>query len=254
MNRKKKDVVINPTPATIKARFHSPKIITEYVNNYQKKYNIKFSIEELDEFKEYIYENPFLALEHKVGKKIYNFFKKVYEKDYLDLSIGMNFYRGRKRTPDKPTYGKDDLWNPRKGYSSQGRYNLMGGEVLYCCDNIIGIPYELNYAKNETIDIAILETQKELRIAYIDLLLEGFEVHFNEKNLESTSLKKSYILTNFIKDCCKHLGFNGVLYQGLSNKATYYNIAFFNFKKNEDITIKDDIKSIHYEITYEEIK
>jgi hypothetical protein len=79
-------------------------------------------------------------------------------------------------------------------------------------------------------------------------LFGGFNDFFSESNVESKTLKKVYLLTNFIRDCCQNIGYHGVKYKGVG-RGSYYNYAFFNFAVAVDINITN-VSAYDYDIIY----
>lgn len=201
--------------------------ITE-IHNFGKEYNINISLEELEDFKEYLYSSPLLAYKHATGQKIYDALKKHYDDaNYSILEISEIVYRGRVRKIDQPKYIDDELWNPPMGVSTHGRYNSIGISVLYCCETIENIPYELYPTKNEVVDIARMGINSSLKLLNIGNIFRGFEGFFDEIDAESKLLKRSYLLPNFVKDCCSAIGYHGVMYQGVRGENYYGSVKKF---------------------------
>jgi hypothetical protein len=219
-------------------------------NEYEDKYGIQFSAHQLSQFKEFIYTYPLLAHKHEVGDMIYQYIKKHFDSnDYEILTVGSTLYRGRLRKRDQTTFDKNELWNPPIGKSSHGRYNMIGVSVLYCSSAKEGIPYEINPQLNDIIDIATIRTKEDMSIVNLDKLFNGLETYFSQKVSESKALKETYILTSFISDCCREVGFNGIKYFGLGNDQ-YINYALSNFEQNKDIEICE-VKSYEFSVKYE---
>ena len=206
---------------------------------------------EVKDFEELLYNNPLLGYYHETGKKIYNLLNENFNHFKVGIYVipsGTEIYRGRTRKKDSEHYQLDKLWNPPEGTASQGRYNSAGISVLYCCQDKNKIPYEIHPKYNEVIDIGKFVVKKDLRLLDIDDLFEKFTGFVGETTTEDKILKKAYLLTNYIRDCCQLIGYNGVKYKGAGGH-TYCNFAFFNFEKYTDIQITD-VLSVDYQILY----
>lgn len=219
-------------------------------SQFAQKYNIDLSWQELHEFKQHLLKYPLLAYKHETGKKVYDLLQKHYEKrDYIELRSGTQLFRGRARKKDrKHVFGEDEIWNPPEGLPQHGRYNAVGISVLYLSNRMKAIPYEIHPLNDENIDIALFKTRKKLKLFNIGLFDHSFQGFFNEINEESKPLKKAYLLTNYIGNCCAEIGFHGVAYQGVSDRK-YTNYALFNFEKNNEIRIVE-VVSCEVEIIY----
>ncbi len=222
----------------------------EELNIIGEIYGITFEKEELNDFIEYLYRNPSLSLKHTVGEKFYELLERHYLDNKFKLEDDFKLYRGRKRYYDQNEFSHKDLWNPPEGLATHGRYNSIGVSVFYCTDNYRGLPYELNPVKNECIDYGEFKVIKELNIIDVSKLFpDEFTEYFSANSLESKLLKKTYLLTSFISDCCKNIGYNGVRYKGVSNKMDYYNFAIFDVEPDEQL-ILNNIKKIETEVIY----
>ena len=213
-------------------------------------YGILFEKEELNDFIDYLYRNPSLSLKHPVGVKFYELLERHYLDNKFRLEVDFILYRGRKRYYDQTEFAHKDLWNPPEGQATHGRYNSIGVSVFYCTDNYEGLPYELNPVKNECIDYGEFKVLKELNIIDVSKLFpEEFAEYFSANSVESKLLKKTYLLTSFISECCKNIGYNGVRYKGVSNKLDYHNFAIFDVKSKDQLIV-NKIKKIETEVVY----
>ncbi len=219
--------------------------------DFAKSYELNISREEIQEFVEFLYDKPYLALLHKVGKEIYRVIEQHYKnKNYLVLEVGEKLYRGRTRKKDHSPFEPKDLWNPPKGSTSHGRYNAIGVSVLYCTDSINAIPYEIHPSHDENIDVATFMVEKPLFLFDVSSIFnEKFGDLISSTVLESKEQKKGYLLTNFIRDCCYDVGYHGIKYKGVG-KGEYYNFALFNFEKGVELSISDNVVTISPDVSY----
>jgi len=246
-------------PFEINDRFYTKEEIDHFYGvNYDslsllgKQYGIFFSNDDFANFQEYLYSSPLLAYRHTTGTKIFSLLNKIFKDNQevvWTIQDGAKVYRGRTRKKDIEKLTPDKLWNPPEGEASHGRYNSVGISVLYCCENKEGIPYEIHPKHDEMVDIGEFVVKKNLKLLDVSNLFEMFTGFFSEENVESKAVKKAYLLTNFIRDCCQVIGYHGVRYKGVG-KGNYYNYAFFNFKAVDDIDIMANVSAIEYEIVY----
>ncbi|SUV06335.1 Uncharacterised protein [Priestia megaterium] len=222
----------------------------EELNIIGEIYGISFTREELNDFINFIYNNPSLSMKHEAGQKIYELLEKnLLTNDYV-LHEGTTLFRGRKRYHDQNKYDEKSLWTPPQGQASHGRYNSIGISVLYCSDGYKGLPYELSPLKNECIDYVEFILNTNLQILDISKLFpEEFGEYISTANVESKLLKKTYLFTNFISSCCKDIGYDGIRYKGVSDKEEYYNFALFNGEGKSQFSIKN-INTLNTDIFY----
>jgi hypothetical protein len=246
-------------PFSVEDRFYTKEEIEHFYGvDYDsfsflgESYDIELCKNDFISFQEYLYESPLLAYRHGTGSKIFDLLNHIYNDNHavvFTIPSGTTIYRGRTRKKDAIKFSREKLWNPPAGESSHGRYNLVGISVLYCCENIEGIPYEIHPIHDEIVDIGEFVVKNDLKILDVTTLFEGFVGFISESNIESKTLKKTYLLTNFIRDCCQAIGYHGVKYKGVG-KGDYYNYAFFNFQSAIDIDITDNIFTSDYDIVY----
>ncbi|WGU92071.1 RES domain-containing protein [Paenibacillus dendritiformis] len=216
--------------------------------SFARDYDIIFTHSELAEFREYLYNYPMLAYKHSTGINIYTLLQKHWENnEYYILESGAIVYRGRIRKIDEAILDKDQLWNPPDGVATHGRYNSVGVSVLYCADNINGLPYELNPTSREVIDVAKMKVIFNIKLFDMNFF-DDVQDFISSKNEESKPVKKTYLLPNFIGTCCADIGYDGVRYKGLG-KGDYYNFALFNNQKDKNLII-DDVIRMNVDVTY----
>lgn len=205
-------------------------------------YDVKISLELIDDFVQYSFESPMLAYKHELANSIFDVLNKVLkEKDkVLSIPIRESLFRGRCRAKDNQKFEVNNLGMPPKGLASHGRYNLVGTSVLYLTNDKMGIPYEIEPKKNEVVDMVEYQVQQELVLFDVDTIFVDFSMFINRENDESTLVKRNYLFTNFLASACNEVGFDGVYYKGAGDKP-YSNIAIFEkaiIKLQEQTTVE----------------
>lgn len=217
-------------------------------------YGQSFSTDELDEFRDYLVNYPMLAYKHSIGQAIFNVLKSHFESEHYTIikpSQGL-FYRGRTRKKDsKVVYTKDQMWSPPTGKPQHGRYNTVGVPVLYLCDLLEAVPYEINPTHEDVIDVAVFKMENKLRIFDIGDFDPEFQGFFNEKNEDTNILKKAYLLPNYIGSCCSCIGYDGVKYDGVHSQLEYTNYALFSVQESDTLIIKGDISTYITNLSYQ---
>lgn len=213
---------------------------------YFNKYNIKINFEEIEEFMEVLLNYPMLAIEDKVAKKIKNIIEKNFEKD-SEITNHQILYRGRKRSKGKSRYKKDELRIAPYGLTGHGRYNFIGENVLYCSNNVSKLHLELDLSFSEEIDIISLNLKNNTKIFLIEEIFEEFKPLYSIDEIEDKVLKKKYLLTNFISQCVKKVGYAGIEYNCVYDE-TVKNYAIF---KEEFVDYKDKIETYNINLLKE---
>ncbi|WP_339823441.1 RES domain-containing protein [Paenibacillus sp. FSL R7-0163] len=207
------------------------------IRNFASDYAIDLKYTDLIEFSDYLKNNNMLGSLHRVGRLIYELLLKHYRlKHYVVLESGRILFRGRNISKSEKNYVPDQMWNPPQSWASHGRYNPVGSSVLYCCDSMDSIPYEINTTSKQDVCIADVIIKESLKMLDIDRLF----YNFNDLVRENTNIEgiynSDYSLTNFIAQCCKEIGYNGILYKGVRGE-NYINYALLNFKESDDLYI-----------------
>lgn len=223
---------------------------------FAQKYGVSISENDLSEFQEYLIKHPMLGTKHIVGDKLYEAVR-LHKEAGEGLILGRTsvesnntyLFRGRNRKIDSEApYKKTEMWAPKAGYSSHGRYNAIGIPVLYLSDNKYALPYELHTADDEFIDIVTFKLERNLLVFDIHLFGLEFESFFSNTRIDSRQLKYTYLLPNFFAACCHLHEFDGVKYSGVrGEKLSYNNYALFNYKNELDVSITGDL------VTYKQI-
>lgn len=198
---------------------------------------------EVIDFYRFISKTPFLCLEHPIGRFIYEQFKTCEMKTFK-RRITKVLYRGRIREDDIKPYTEDEMFAPPYGFPGHGRANIPGISALYFTDKINATVDEVNWCeKDATLDVIQVKISKVLKM--LDLtdrscpLLDYCYIPYGKPNDFS-----AYVVPNFLADCCKSIGIDGMIYKSVKDtKATSY--VFFQpdrswFKNTEFKAWKGD--------------
>ncbi|WP_394542158.1 hypothetical protein [Priestia aryabhattai] len=217
-------------------------------SGFAEKYQIYIKRFELTNFLSFLKKSPMLALNHLVGKKLYELLSAMYKSmDYITLNNEI-LYRGRTRNMGSKVYKPQEMWNPPFGVSSHGRYNIVGTSVLYLTDNQNFIPYELHYTTSQELDVATIEVITPIKVLDLSYLIGDFGKFLSQNPQSGNIMKLEYLLTNFISECCKDIGFHGIKYKGVK-EGDYNNYAILNYEAGKDLEIKK-VETIKIGITY----
>jgi len=244
--------------------------------SYDEHYNgiakyIEVEPKQIKKFSDYLKKFPMLGMKTLVGKKIFSFLKQAfklfsdhmiddeisdddaYEMDQFiydpydcvkTLYVGTKLFRGRTRKKDTIPFISEKLWAPENGMATHGRFNLIGISVLYCTSEITNIPYELKSTDDELIDIGTFILQSDFTV--LDVSADAFKDLFGfleKPSYDTRTLKEGYLIPNFICDCCRQIGYQGIIYNDVrTHKCPNY--AFFNLEKNKDIKILPQIETM----------
>jgi hypothetical protein len=215
---------------------------------YADDYDIFIRRFELSNFLSYLKKNQMIGFKHPVGQSLHELFSKIYSNgDYLIYEEG-ELFRGRTRSIGTKPYESSQMWNPPFGVSSHGRYNFVGISVLYLTDNKDYIPYEVNLTHSQELDIATVKIKKPLIILDLSKLMGGFGRYLSQSSNSINALKLEYLLTNYISECCKDIGFHGIKYKGVK-EGNYYNYSIINFEKDNELEIVS-VKTAEVAIVY----
>lgn len=174
---------------------------------------------EFESLKIFIKETPFIVLKNELANRTYSLIEKQLR---ITKKIAFDFPLFRGRILNSSIVEKKDFLAPPKMYTNEGRYNHLGVPVIYAANKEITCYNELRKPK-ENLFIAEFKVNKELRL----LNLNEIDDYENEGDLlkaivlssiasskteDDAKYKPEYYFTRFISDCCKFLGFDGIIY------------------------------------------
>lgn len=171
---------------------------------------------------------PMMALEHEVGQRIYELFKKKEVKGLITYEQGSLLYRGRKRNiiERHVPFVESELWAPPEGIPGQGRYNPSGVPVLYLTDNKETALKEIDLKEGEAAEIGRFITLDSLTIWDVENL--DIDEFVSLPSLNRGTISKEYIFPNFLAQCAGRAGINGIKYKSVKDKSGH-NIALLNY-------------------------
>lgn len=223
----------------------------ERISKIGVQYGIVVSEDEVNELVSLISRTPLLAMMSPAGKKIYDILQAHFLQEEAELlPRGSMVFRGRLRHPDDPICSTDQMWEPPSDSAVHGRYNGVGFPVLYCCDQADCIPFELNPGQKTAVDIATLSVRRDMKLFAVDSIFsDSFSGFVSSPNRSGSVIKMAYLFTNFIGECCKDIGYQGISYKPLG-RNDYRNYAFFNYTRNLDLHV-EGVQRLEYRASYE---
>jgi len=210
--------------------------------------------DELVNFYRFIYKYPMLAMDddYGTGKKIYNLIKDNYI-TYLIKENNMTLYRARKyEHEEQMPYSENDVYLAPYGVSRRGRFNSPEMNHLYLSTDLDATLQELGVKAEEK--YAILKCTPRHEIQLFDLTRGEYSLqNFCLKNTIESN-KKEYIFPNFISNCCRRAGYEGIKYRSVKN-STQINYVLFEHSMGNFETIEfcdyiiDEIKEFNIRYT-----
>ncbi|MGH1276637.1 RES family NAD+ phosphorylase, partial [Bacillus cereus] len=182
--------------------------------------------EEVISFYLYLSKYPMLGLEHRVGQRI------LTELDKVKIINVQNkvLYRARPRDPKKREnpYSSDEMFAAPFGVSGQGRFNVVGQGELYTCDKKEIAVKECVKEENVTVDVIEWELIENIKLIDLTDIDSPLVQYCSFSAVTSSGLE--YLVPNFIAQCAKSKGIDGIVF--ISNqKSDALNYVFFDHQK-----------------------
>ena len=185
--------------------------------------------EELIMFLDEYERTPSFASSSETGRKIYAIIASW--NTFVDLEQ-KPYYHARHREDGQPVYSNEEMRKAPQNVTSQGRYNPTGIAHYYFADTLQGAVLEVRkHCPKGEIQVATLRPVKNIKM--IDLSLatrkpnKFLEYCRKQPDLsQKRTRRREYNLPNYVADCCKRVGIQGIKYYGSSK--------FFNFVSWED--------------------
>lgn len=175
------------------------------------------SFDELVSFESQLCEDVTFAIEHPVGKKIFEIIKGW--KSFISFDDA-TYYHARKLEEGQEYFLDQEMLRAPRNVSSHGRYNAIGKSCYYVAETRDGAVNEIakhSGGKKVKIQVVGLKAVKKAKIIDLSGEIKGtnkFMEHmrFTVEN-EEGKIVKEYLLPNFVTSCCKRLGIEGIKYR-----------------------------------------
>lgn len=142
------------------------------------------------------------------------------------------YYHARTRKSCETPYPAEKMQRAPRRVAGAGRYNDPGQAHYYFADSVEGTRIEMmKHMSRDDKKIKVIQTVKLRPVCEIDL------IDFSAKHLRKDSaffrylrepiddledvLPRQYLIPNFVKDCCKDLGMEGIKYYGGADYSNY---------------------------------
>lgn len=202
-------------------------LLNEITNNHNN-----ITIKELTDFITALRSYGFAVnfVKKETCLKIYEIIKNN-KLGFVKLKKKENYYHGRIRnTNSRPYYGEEMEQCPRER-SKCGRYNRPGLSCYYMSDSIDGVEKEiLNHLnvnqKSEYIaQVTMVSMDSNVRLLDLSGKKNEFNVFYKylQNPIEDIDDKwpKEYLLSNYVADCCRACGYDGIKYYGGKNYSNF---------------------------------
>ena len=199
--------------------------------------NIDNSISTQDaiNFTDFLTQYPMLGPINNTGDKIFLAIKNAERKSIRNKQIIRIVKYDSRR---KNAYILKDLICRPFGQSKQNRFNQYGYSISYFSEDETVLKNEICLEENDRYSKVKISIQKDL-VVY-DIRDTNIPLNYMAHRIpdkKDDGLCFEYLLPNFIADCAKHAGFDGILYRSVySNDAINY--ALFDLRI-QDIEIID---------------
>lgn len=195
------------------------------------------TLTELIQFESQLYENPIFAIEHPVGKRIYEIIRNW--SDFIDFDCTAYYHaRSLKGNP----YLEQEMMKAPMNVSAHGRYNEIGKSCYYFTDQKEGALNEIRKhsgGTKPTIQVAVIKPVKSIRMIDLSQKVLSKKNNFIDHirfavDTGKGAVIKEYLLPNFVAYCCKKVGIEGIKYYGNGyNCYVTWRDDYFEFVEHE---------------------
>ncbi len=190
-----------------------------------------FSDKELIDFISVLSDRPMVAMNNDTGLKIFEWLKELNNNNTNIINFDCDiYYHCRSRKKDDMLYTFDEMVKPPHGIPSAGRFNHSGRSSFYFSDNRYGAEVEvrkhLSKDGKEVPQTVKLKPKKDIRLLDFSETLRRGEsflrmIRYPVKGNVINKMPKEYLLPNFVADCCKEIGIEGIKYYGSKKYSNY---------------------------------
>ena len=183
--------------------------------------------DEVFSFYNHLIKYPLLGLNHKVGEKI---FRELPNQQLINV-FNLRLFRSRERDClDRPLpFNELEMFEAPYGISGQGRFNVNGQGELYTCDNKDTALKEVGAVNDMDKVYEIIEWKLNKEVKMLDLSNKDSELVKFCLFKKVSNNSQEYILPNFLAQCAKYHGINGIKVNSTIDGA-HSNYVFFDFE------------------------
>lgn len=200
------------------------------------------SAAECFEFVNYLSEFPYLGYKHKTGKDIY----KCIDNQRRDPISKVSVFRVRLST-DKKTmpYVKSEMFEPMYTVPPQSRFASTGHNPLYLAGDLETAKIETGVTEKSRYTWMEVELVNDFNLLNVtDEKIPVFDYCHKKSTKSGAVLTTEYLMPNFISDCAKDLGFDGLVFNSV-HSDTVKNYVIFGAGKKDFRVI--DIQGVGYD-------
>lgn len=192
---------------------------------------------ELLNFMTFLSQTPSFADSHDVGKKIIYLLQEVARRMDFDEK---KYYHSRPNQDGVP-YTYEDMLKAPNGITSAGRYNRPGQAYYYFSNKKSGAINEIrkHISDNTFVQTAVIIPVHSIKM--IDLsgsLQRGKKfLDYIRFSADNSKFPRAYLIPNFVSDCCRRIGIEGIKYYGTKDYSNYvcWNDGYFAFDHMEPL-------------------
>lgn len=165
-------------------------------------------------------DNKTFAINHPVGKHIYEIIQSW--NTFIDFDCEVFYHARPIEGEEKPyqLYLEQEMLKAPPYISSHGRFNEVGSSCYYFADKKECAINEIKkHCSSKTHAIEVAEIKPKRSIKMIDLSEAGLSKRNNfidyirlAASNNSGKIKKEYLLPNFVAACCREAGIEGIKY------------------------------------------
>lgn len=182
---------------------------------------------ELMNFMTVLSEMRTFASENPVGKKIFNMINLMWnQNEYIGLDCDY-YYHARTIEDDSAPYVLQEMLKAPHGVTGPGRFNYPGEAYYYTADTAEGAKREvLLHSKRKNVQIVKLKPKGHPKLLDLSIPMRwGREflkyIRFNVEEDLYSYMPREYLIPNYVSDCCRRVGFDGIKYYGGKDYNNY---------------------------------
>jgi hypothetical protein len=195
----------------------------------------QITLKECANFLNYLSNYPMLGYKETIGKRIFNYIEKQERKNIN----GVTGYRIRISTDRKQiAYTENEMFEPTYGLPKQNRFSMIGINPLYISTSLEVAALETSIDEKTKYTWIELQVKSDLNVLDItNTNIPLFDQCHKQTEKNNMNLHLEYLLANYIADCAKNCGFDGIKYISVYQKNAV-NYVLFNTAKR-DFVIKN---------------